>query len=61
MTRVTEENEVVVAEGFVRAERKGGEFLDLAFCDVFEMQDGRIRRLTSYLVVDTRNRVAPTA
>jgi hypothetical protein len=41
--------------------RKGGEFLDLAFCDVFEMQDARIRGLTSYLVVDTRNRVAPTA
>jgi uncharacterized protein len=50
VTRLTEENEVVVAEGFVRAERKDGEILDLAFCDVFEMQDALIRRLTSYLV-----------
>jgi uncharacterized protein len=41
---------VVVAEGSVRTQHKDGTFLDLAFCDVFEMQDGKIRRLTSYLV-----------
>lgn len=51
VTRMTEERDIVVAEGTVRATRKGGAILDLAFCDVFEMRDARIKRLTSYLVV----------
>lgn len=49
VTRMTEENDVVVAEGTVRAQRKEGPLLTLAMCDVFEMSGGRIRRLTSYL------------
>jgi ketosteroid isomerase-like protein len=50
VTRLTEEDDVVVAQGSVRAGRKDGGTLDLEFCDVFEMQDGKIRRLVSYLV-----------
>lgn len=50
VTRLTEEDGVVVAEGLVRAQRKDGTFLHLAFCDVFEMQGGKIRRLISYLM-----------
>jgi ketosteroid isomerase-like protein len=50
VTRLTEDADVVVAEGSVRTQRKDGTFLNLAFCDVFEMQDHRIRRLISYLV-----------
>jgi uncharacterized protein len=50
VTRVTEENEVVVAEGSVRTERTDGTFLRLAFCDVFDMQATKIGRLTSYLM-----------
>ena len=50
VTRMTEEDDVVVAEGSVRTQRKDGAFMNLAFCDVFEMQDGKIRRLTSYLM-----------
>jgi ketosteroid isomerase-like protein len=50
VTRLTEADDVVVAEGSVRTQRKDGTFLNLAFCDVFEMQDGRIRRLISYLM-----------
>jgi ketosteroid isomerase-like protein len=49
-TRVVEEDDVVVAEGKVRAERRAGGFLDLLFCDVFVMKGGKIQRLTSYLV-----------
>ena len=49
VTRLTEENDVVVAEGFVRTERKDGTVLNLAFCDVFEMENHRVRRLISYL------------
>jgi ketosteroid isomerase-like protein len=50
VTRLTESDDVVVAEGSVRTQRKDGTFLNLAFCDVFEMQDGKIRRLISYLM-----------
>ena len=48
--RLTEENDVVIAEGRVRAPRDDGTFIDLAFCDVFEMQAGKSRKLVSYLV-----------
>ena len=50
MTRLTEGHDVVVAEGSVRTQRKDGTFLNLVFCDVFDMQDGKIRRLISYLM-----------
>jgi ketosteroid isomerase-like protein len=50
ITRMIEEADVVVAEGTVRAARKEGGFLNAVFCDVFEMENGRIRRLVSYLV-----------
>lgn len=50
VTRLTEDDDVVVAEGSVRAGRTDGSILNLAFCDVFEIEDGKIRRLTSYLM-----------
>lgn len=50
VTRMTEDNDVVVAEGSVRTRRKDGTMLHLAFCDVFEMHGGKIRRLISYLM-----------
>jgi ketosteroid isomerase-like protein len=50
VTRLTEEDDVVVAEGLVRTHRKDGAVLNLAFCDVFEMQGGKIRKLISYLM-----------
>ena len=50
VTRLTEEGDVVVAEGSVRTQRKDGTSLHLAFCDVFEMQGGKIRKLISYLM-----------
>jgi ketosteroid isomerase-like protein len=46
---MVEENDVVVAEGQVRAKRKDGGVLNAVFCDVFAMTDARIRRLTTYL------------
>lgn len=49
-TRMTEEADVVVAEGAVRAQKKAGGFLDAKFCDVFVMQEGKIRRLITYLM-----------
>jgi ketosteroid isomerase-like protein len=50
VTRLTEENEIVVAEGTVRSARKDGGMLNAVFCDVFEMRDAKIHRLTSYLM-----------
>ena len=50
VTRMTEENDVVIAEGTVLAKREDGTLLPLAFCDVFELENGKIRRLTSYLM-----------
>lgn len=50
VTRLTEENNVVIAEGTVLARRDDGTALPLAFCDVFEMRNAKIRRLVSYLV-----------
>ena len=47
--RMIEENDVVVAEGTVKAKPREGEPILLAMCDVFEMRDHKIRRLTSYL------------
>lgn len=50
VTRMTEGDDVVVAEGSVRTQRRDGTLLNLAFCDVFEIQGGKIRRLISYLM-----------
>src|SRR4051794_11014602 len=47
ITRLTEENDVVIAEGHVRAAQTDGNLLELAFCDVFEMRAGKIQRLIS--------------
>lgn len=50
LIRVTEENDVVVAEGAVQCQCRDGGMLDAVFCDVFIMQNARIKRLVSYLV-----------
>lgn len=49
VSRMTEENDVVVAEGTVEARKKGGEVLHLVFCDVFEMQSGKIKKLIGFI------------
>lgn len=49
--RLTEENDVVVAEGTVRAARADGGKLHALFCDVFVMRGAKVRTLTSYLAV----------
>jgi uncharacterized protein len=48
--RMTEENNVVVVEGTVRCARREGGTLHAAYCDVFEMDRGKIARLVSYMV-----------
>lgn len=50
VSRMTEENDIVIAEGTVQAKKKDGTLLNLVFCDVFEMENGLIKKLTSYLM-----------
>jgi ketosteroid isomerase-like protein len=50
ITRMIEENDVVIAEGTVRVAWKDGGFLNAVFCDVFEMENTRIKRLITYQV-----------
>ncbi len=47
ITRMTEENNVVIAEGTVRSARRDGGFLNAMFCDVFAMENTKVKRLTS--------------
>jgi len=50
VARLIEEDGVVVAEGSVRAARRDGGLLNAVFCDVFVMQNDKIKHLTSYLM-----------
>lgn len=50
ITRLVEENNIVIAEGAVQGEMKNGNVLDAVFCDVFVMDNGKIKQLTSYLM-----------
>lgn len=48
--RLIEENNIVIAEGSVQASMKNGNILDAVFCDVFVMENQKIKQLTSYLM-----------
>lgn len=50
VTRYIEDGGVIVAEGTVKAPCTDGTVSNLVFCDVFTMRDGKIAKLTSYLV-----------
>ena len=51
ITRMIEENNIVIAEGAVQGKMKNGDLLDAVFCDVFHMENGKIKQLTTYLMV----------
>jgi len=48
--KMIEENNIVIAEGAVQGAMKNGGILDAVFCDVFEMENSKIKKLTSYLM-----------
>jgi hypothetical protein len=50
ITRLVEEDNIVVAEGEVKGRMKNGGLLDAVFCDVFHFREGKIRQLTTYLM-----------
>ncbi len=49
--RMTEENNVVIAEGTVTGMKKGGEPFNAVFCDVFEMENAKIKKLIGYIAM----------
>jgi uncharacterized protein len=51
VARMLEDDDVVVVEATVRHERSEGDSLHARFCDVFDMDAGKIKRLTSYLMM----------
>ena len=48
ITRMTEENDVVIVEGTVRCQKKVGGFLNAMFCGACTMQNAKIKRLVTY-------------
>jgi len=50
ITPMMEENEVVVAEGAVRTQRKASGLLSAVFCHVCIMPRGKSKRMTTYVV-----------
>ena len=50
VSQLTEEADIVVAEGTARARKRDGGTLNVVFCDVFTMKDGKVRKLVSYLM-----------
>ena len=51
IVRLIEEGDVVVAEGIVHHARTEGAALRARFCDVFELRNAKIKRLSSYLML----------
>ena len=49
ITRMIEDDDIVVAEGKVSVRKKEGGYFNAVFCDVFEMEGSKIKRLVSYL------------
>ena len=48
--QLVEEGNIVVAEGTVEAKMKDGSKLEAVFCDVFHFKNGKIGKLTSYVM-----------
>lgn len=48
IARIVEEGNVVVAEGTVRVLKKDGHELSVRFCNIFELENGKVKRLSSF-------------
>jgi uncharacterized protein len=46
--RLTEENNIVVAEGTAHVTKKDGSSLSVRFVDIFELEKGKIKRKSSF-------------
>jgi ketosteroid isomerase-like protein len=55
ITRMTEENNVVVAESMVRLSKKeSGVFLTLRVCSIYELENGKIRKVNSFMAEEKK-------
>lgn len=48
--RLLESNDVVIAEGIVVIKSKSEEVVKISFCDLFEIENAKIKKLISYLM-----------
>ena len=48
ITRMIEENNVVIAEGIAFGDKKDGGNWRVQFSDIYELENGKVKRLTSY-------------
>ena len=48
ITRMTEEGNVVVVEGICHVTKKDGDSLKVRFCNVFELENGKVKRQDSF-------------
>ncbi len=48
ITRMTEEGNVVVVEGICHVTKKDGKALKVRFCNVFELENGKVKRQDSF-------------
>lgn len=55
--RMIEEGNIVISEGTVKSKFKNGDLLDAVFCDVFEFEQGKIKKIISYLVQRNKNKI----
>lgn len=46
--RTIEEGDVVVAEGLAQIFKKDGSRLDVQYCDIFDFEGAKVRRITAY-------------
>lgn len=46
--RMVEEGNVVVAEGLAQVVKEDGTAINIQFCDIFEFEGEKIRRITAY-------------
>lgn len=52
--RMIEENDMVAAEGYIQSNRKEGGVFNAVFCDIFLMEKGKIKQLTTYLIEEQK-------
>ena len=48
INRVIEEGNVVVVEGVAHVTKKDGKKFNVQFCNIFELENGKIKRKSSY-------------
>lgn len=48
ITRIIEEGNVVVVEGTVHVHRKDGKNLTVQYCDIYELEHGKVKRKSTY-------------